>query len=286
MVELYLLEQLAAFSRRGTLSGAAEELHISQPALSQSMKKLEEGLGVSLFKRTKNRLVLNENGILAAQLGEQLLEQSREMEERLRLFDRGRRTISLGVCAPVPLWDLSPLLTRLYPQMTVSTEMKNSDEELLAGLEKGVYQLIATHSTPGGGLYGMPFRTERLFLSVPLAHPLAARKELTPADIDGQNLLLYTDIGFWHDFCREKLPNAHFLMMSEWDAFGEVAGTGAFPSFVTDAHMERDGVPQNRVVIPIVDEQAEATYYCVCRAENRDKYRPVFHALKKNYWIR
>lgn len=53
MVELYLLEQLAAFSRRGTLSGAAEELHISQPALSQSMKKLEEGLGVSLFERTK-----------------------------------------------------------------------------------------------------------------------------------------------------------------------------------------------------------------------------------------
>jgi len=281
MVELYLLEQLAAFSRRGTLSGAAEELHISQPALSQSMKKLEEGLGVSLFERTKNRLVLNENGILAARLGEKLLEQGRELEERLRLFDKSRRTISLGVCAPVPLWDLSPLLTRLYPQMTVSTEMKNSDEELLAGLEKGVYQLIATHSAPGGGLYGQPFRTERLFLSVPLAHPLAARKELTPADIYGQNLLLYTDIGFWHDFCREKLPNAHFLMMSEWDAFGEVAGTGAFPSFVTDAHMERDGVPQNRVVIPIVDEQAEATYYCVCRAENRDKYRPVFHALKK-----
>lgn len=125
MIELCLLEQLIAFSQQGTLSGAAEELHISQPALSQSMKKLEENLGVSLFERTKNRLVLNENGILAVQLGKTLLEQSREMEERLRLFDRSRRTISLGVCAPVPLWDLSPLLTRLYPQMTVSTEMKN-----------------------------------------------------------------------------------------------------------------------------------------------------------------
>lgn len=281
MIELYLLEQLAAFSRRGTLSGAAEELHISQPALSQSMKKLEEGLGVPLFERTKNRLVLNENGILAAQLGAKLLEQSREMEERLRLFDRSRRTISLGVCAPVPLWDLSPLLTRLYPQMTVSTEMKNSDEELIAGLNRGVYQLIATHSPPDVGLYGCPFRTEHLFLSVPLAHPLAGRKELTTEDIDGQNLLLYTDIGFWRNFCREKLPNAHFLMMDEWDAFGEVAGTGAFPSFVTDVHMERDGVPPNRVVLPILDEQAEATYYCVCRAENKDKYRQIFRALEK-----
>ena len=261
MMELYLLEQLIAFSRQGTLSGAAEKLHISQPALSQSMKKLEESLGVSLFERSKNKIALNENGIMAVQLGEKLLEQSREMEERLRLFDRSRRTLSVGGCAPVPLWDLLPLLSRLYPQMNVSTEMKNSDEELLAGLNKEMYQLIVTHSPPDIDLYGQPFRTERLFLSVPLEHPLANRKTLTPADLDGQNLLLYTDIGFWHSFCREKLPNAHFLMMN--------------------AHMERDGVPQNRVVIPIIDEQAEATYYCVCRAESRDRYRQVFRALEK-----
>ena len=190
MMELYLLEQLIAFSRQGTLSGAAEKLHISQPALSQSMKKLEESLGVSLFERSKNKIALNENGIMAVQLGEKLLEQSREMEERLRLFDRSRRTLSVGGCAPVPLWDLLPLLSRLYPQMNVSTEMKNSDEELLAGLNKEMYQLIVTHSPPDIDLYGQPFRTERLFLSVPLEHPLANRKALTPADIDGQNLLL------------------------------------------------------------------------------------------------
>ena len=57
MMELYLLEQLIAFSRQGTLSGAAEKLHISQPALSQSMKKLEESLGVCLNDQ-RTRLLL------------------------------------------------------------------------------------------------------------------------------------------------------------------------------------------------------------------------------------
>lgn len=112
------------------------------------------------------------------------MEQSREMEERLRLFDRSRRTISLGVCAPAPLWDLSPLLAQLYPQMTISTEMKNSDEELIAGLNEGVYQLIVTHTPPVIGLYGQPFRTERLFLSVPLAQLLPGKVAERPLPDD------------------------------------------------------------------------------------------------------
>ena len=42
MIEIYLLEQFAAFARCGTLLKASEELHITQPTLSRSMKKLEE----------------------------------------------------------------------------------------------------------------------------------------------------------------------------------------------------------------------------------------------------
>ena len=45
MIELYELRQLAAFAEAGTLSEAAEALHLSQPALSRNMKKLEEDLG-------------------------------------------------------------------------------------------------------------------------------------------------------------------------------------------------------------------------------------------------
>ena len=62
MIELYVLRQFAAFAEAGTLSEAAEILHLSQPALSRNMKKLEEDLGVTLFERKKNKLELNQNG--------------------------------------------------------------------------------------------------------------------------------------------------------------------------------------------------------------------------------
>ena len=73
MLELYLLRQLAAFKAYGTLSEAAERLYLSQPALSRNMRKLEEEIGVPLFVRSRNKLELNENGSLTAELAEKAL---------------------------------------------------------------------------------------------------------------------------------------------------------------------------------------------------------------------
>ena len=66
LIESYLLEQFEAVARCGTLLKASEELHISQPSLSRSMKKLEDELGVSLFLRENSKISLNETGKLAA----------------------------------------------------------------------------------------------------------------------------------------------------------------------------------------------------------------------------
>ena len=67
MFELYQLEQLLAVSECGTLSQAAEQLHLSQSALSRSMQRLEAELQVTLFTRQKNWIELNECGRMAPQ---------------------------------------------------------------------------------------------------------------------------------------------------------------------------------------------------------------------------
>ena len=66
MIETYLLEQFAAFARCGTLLAASEELHITQPTLSRSMKKPEKEFGVPIFHRENSKLSLNETGKVAA----------------------------------------------------------------------------------------------------------------------------------------------------------------------------------------------------------------------------
>ena len=58
------------------------------------MQKLEELMEVSLFDRKKNRITLNENGRLLEEYAARLLKQEREMIERVRRFDRSRKTIT------------------------------------------------------------------------------------------------------------------------------------------------------------------------------------------------
>ena len=56
MLDFDDLEQLTAFARCGTLSAAAEELHISQPTITRTMQRLEDDFGAPLFVRSKNSI--------------------------------------------------------------------------------------------------------------------------------------------------------------------------------------------------------------------------------------
>lgn len=282
MFELYQLEQLLVVAECGTLSGAAEQLHLSQPALSRSMQKLEEELQVTLFDRQKNKISLNENGKLAVELARRVTEQADGMMEQVRAFDRSRRTILIGSCAPAPLWELSSWTSGIYPDMTVSSEMKEN-ETLLDGLKKGLYQcIILPYPAEEPDLYSVPFETEQLYFSLPPAHPLSSAKGLYFKDIDGETILLLAQIGFWKKLCDEKMPSTHALMQTEQADFAALVQASALPAFVSDISMRYDGKPKNRVVIPVLDLEATVTYHFVCRKAEKSRLAALVQRVKMN----
>ena len=66
MLNLLELAQFVSFAECGTLSKAAEQLHISQPTLTRTMRHMEDVFGVPLFHRGKNHLALNQTGEISA----------------------------------------------------------------------------------------------------------------------------------------------------------------------------------------------------------------------------
>ena len=89
-MDLDQLRQFDAIARQGTMSAAARALHLSQPALSRSLARLEAELGQPLVDRPGRRLVLNDAGRVALEHARQILRDERAM--RAALDDVARRT--------------------------------------------------------------------------------------------------------------------------------------------------------------------------------------------------
>ena len=278
-MELYELRQLVAFAECGTLSNAAESLHLSQPALSRNMKKLEEELGIPLFVRGKNHLALNENGTYVLTLAKELLSDADALQAKARAYDRKSRTISLGVCAPAPVWLLTPLLSSQYPDKTIQTEIAE-EPALLAGLENGSYQLIVLTAPPDKEAYfAKECGHENLMFALPKGHRYAKRKSLTFAEMNGENMLLMNDIGFWRFVPSVKMPDSRFLTQSDRFSFDELVRSSSLPSFTTNLANKFIDSGADRVDVPISDPDASVTYYLVGRKEQRKMFRSLFGTL-------
>lgn len=282
MPDIYQLEHLLSIAEHGTLSKAAEELHLSQSALSRSMQRLEAELQVTLFERKKNRIELNKNGELAVEYAGKILAELQDMTQRIRIFDRNNHTISVGSCAPAPLLDIIPILSGAYPEMTISSEMKEQDR-LLQGLKEGLYQIIiTTYPIDESDIYCIAYEEEQLFFSLPPGHPLSGAKGLHFIDLDGENMILYSRIGFWYDLTVSKMPSTKFFLQDDDYAFRELVNASALPSFASDIMLKSDGTPSNRILIPILDEEAHPTYYLSCLTKEKLKLASFFRRVEND----
>lgn len=275
MVDYNILEQFVTFYQTGTLRETAEKMHISQPTLTRNMQKLETEFEVPLFHRTKNSISLNETGLLAAEDAEMLLKQTDNMLQHARDFDRKNRTITFGSCTPILIPELIRRITDTYPMAAISSETKNISQ-LLDGIRNGTYQLVLLPFCPeDDDLSCRKWGEEHLSFLLPKRHRFARRKSLTVSEMNGENMLLFQDIGFWHDLVLEKMPDSRFLVQTERYTFLELIENSTMPVFATDYF--RNSAPDtaaavSRVAVPITDPEFNVSYYLVCKKEHFKKF--------------
>lgn len=225
------------------------------------------------------KLELNENGRYVLTLAKELLADAESLTQKALIFDRKNRTISFGICSPAPGWLITPLLSSLYPGKMIQTEI-TEEMLLLSGLENGIYQLIALSHKPEGEQYFMKrCGRESLVFALPKGHRYARRKSLSFAEMNGENMLLMNDIGFWNFVRTEKMPDSRFLTQSDRFSFNELVRASSLPSFTTDLAKKYLETEDSRIEVPISDPEASVTYYLICLKESQKEFRSLFSAL-------
>lgn len=285
MIELYQLEQLVTIAEAGTISKAAEILLISQPGLTRSIQRLEEDLGLKLFHRKKNKVTLNDNGLLAVKYAQKVLNETNNMILQLQRYDRSKSTISIGSCAPAPIWGLSYIFNKLYPEMKVTGDIDAQENVLMEGLKNHQYSIIVlNHPIDDENYICIDLFEECLYLSVPPAHPLAPFKEISFKDLNGQSILLLSQIGFWNEICLKMIPKSHLLIQEDNNVFYELTKLSALPYFKSNITISRQAEKENRVAIPIADKEAHVKYYAIFNKDMKKIFAPIKDEINNIDW--
>ncbi|QNK55312.1 LysR family transcriptional regulator [Paenibacillus sp. PAMC21692] len=178
-MELRQLNYVIQIASEKNFSRAADKLHIAQPSLSQQLSKLEQELGLLLFRRTTNSVELTQAGQVFVEKSQSILdavEQLKQEMDDMAQMRRGRLVVgTLPITGSHVLPLVLPVFGALYPQIEVVLV-----EETTARLE----QLTASGGTDisllslpliDNSLSWEPYLEEEICLAVPQQHPLAKR---------------------------------------------------------------------------------------------------------------
>lgn len=175
---------------------AAERLHISQPPLSASIRKLEEDLGVLLFERTRRGTQLTPAGMAALDAARRALfhtEQFGRIASATARGEAGRLRVGFVGSATYALMpQLMPVFRARYPEVSlVLTESTTS--RLLAQVEQGEVDagLLRFPVVRACRARITPVERDRFVAALPAGHPLLAREVLNLSDLAEESFVLY-----------------------------------------------------------------------------------------------
>ncbi|WP_228276489.1 LysR family transcriptional regulator [Dechloromonas sp. H13] len=184
------LRLVAAIADSGSLTRAADLVHLAPSSASHRLTQFETALGVPLFAR-------HARGLTPTMAGESLLRHARQVFAQLEQMHADLAPYASGVASQVTVFantnaincflpeDLGDFL-RERPQIRVSLEEQPSPA-IIQAVAAGQVEIGVVAAEAGlGGLETRPYRRDRLILAVPAGHPLAGRGAAAFADVLGE----------------------------------------------------------------------------------------------------
>jgi DNA-binding transcriptional LysR family regulator len=200
-LSLRRLHVFLVVARHLHIGRAAEDLGIAQPAVSQQIGALEQGLGLRLFHRRKRGIDLTHAGLAYRDACQALLDQHHAAAQLARRTARGEAgRLAIGHVVSAMFGDTLPALLRHVrderPELALELH-EGSIGSVLRQLEEGRIDvaLVRAPLPLAPGWRHLALAPQPLRLALPEGHPLAARAQATLADLDGLPLISYSDPG-------------------------------------------------------------------------------------------
>jgi DNA-binding transcriptional LysR family regulator len=272
------LEYLAAVTQHGSLRRASEQLHVSQPAVSEAIRKLERELGVTLLERSRSGSRISLAGRELIQPIVDVLESVSRLRAAAGDQLATRRVLRIGtVNAGTASLALPAVRAFQAAHPGSSIEIRNLQQEEIqvglaeGGLDLGLVNLLAGDDAPPD-LDATPLVVGRPVAVVPASHPLAAQETVSIDDLRAERFVAMRSGYLMHRFAHRLFGSR---LPTEWHAtdgaemgkmmVAEGIGLTILPDYsVHGDPLERAGLIVTR---PIHDDRTRVTLAAVHRRE-------------------
>ena len=225
-MNLHQLELFCAVVETGSFALAGERLHITQPALSIQVRRLEESLRTVLLRRTKKGLTLTDAGKAVYDSAKAIFEREQRLQRQLEEIRSGEKaTLSVAI-SPTGVLYYASLLIQAFKRRFPAAEVIPS-----IGTREEVLERVAQGSADLGFEWG------------PIQHARLARSALIQA-----RFLVVTSPE--HAFARKKVARVSDFVREPFVDLDHGPGT---PSFVEEALLKAGIRPNTVLRVPSID---------------------------------
>jgi DNA-binding transcriptional LysR family regulator len=270
MIRVRQLEILCSVIELGTTAGAADALNVSQPAVSNMVRHLEDMIGFPLFKREKGRLTPTPEALHIAQEAQHLFAQQKRVD---RIIDqlRGGTVGRLNVIATPSIgYALLPRLvsefTRTRPRLTLSVELGSVDD-IMQHLISGRSELGFSITQPRhSALSVRPMASGEMLCAIPPDHELSRSQVVKILDLNHVRHISYatgTPLGQMIDsvYSRHGIERRFYCEVRHTSTALEMVAAGGGVALVDSFALM--GRTRDDVVLRKTDPQLDVTLHSV-----------------------
>jgi len=277
-MELRHLRTIAAVARHGSFTKAADELYLAQSAISQQIRRLEEELGVEVFRRSSRRVELTAEGEVILSYAQRVLAEVDglhcELEELTGLL---RGQLRIGGVYPTGPYDLFGMLADFraaHPGVAIHM-VEDTQDGVLAALRADELDCAFTALNPdtlGDEFTATLLWEEEIVVALPHGHPLCAGDQVTFEELAAEDLIAYRE----NSALRRRLERAmadrgleprNAFICTEMGAVRGLASKGLGVAVIPRSIAEQPGPPIE--LRPIGPERLTWPIALVWRASRR-----------------
>jgi DNA-binding transcriptional LysR family regulator len=279
MLESDALHSFGVFAEHRNFTSAAAALHISQPALHVKIRKLGATLGIELYHRDGRHLTLTDAGERLAAFA---LDSRRRIDDFLHELHAAGTTVTLAAGRGAFRWVVSDAIRRITGTGRRIGVIVADREDALAALTQGRADLaVIAFDPPPAQFASAQIAAYPQVLVVDAAHPLAARRRVRLANLDGLHLVLPPP----DRPHRRALERAALDVKVSWRLAAEVDGWDLLVHFaalgvgatVVNGCVE---LPPGLVAVPVAD-LPKVRYWAAWRTQRQAAVADVVTQLRR-----